>query len=133
MDQLRTCARALAVLLLAGCAAAAGPGQVTGQLAGRLLMEGGAIGPGGQQPGRRPIPGTVTVTATGRPRAAVRVGRSGDFSVQLPPGRYQVSGRSPFLTEASNGSELELPCSQPLSVTVTAGHTATITITCIVP
>ena len=75
----------------------------------------------------------MTVTAAGRQRAAVRVGRSGDFSLQLPPGRYQVSGRSPFLTEASNGSEKELPCPQPLSVTVTAGHTATITVTCIAP
>ena len=52
MDQLRTCAGALALLLLAGCAASAGPGHVTGRLAGRLLMEGGAIGPGGQQPFR---------------------------------------------------------------------------------
>ena len=132
MDQLRTCAAALAWLLLAGCAAIAGPGHVAGHLAGRLLMEGGAIGPGGQQPGRRPIPGTVTVTAAGRQRAAVRVGPSGDFSLQLPPGRYQVSGRSPFITQASNGSELVLPCSQHLSVTITTGHTATIAVTCIV-
>ena len=134
MNQLRTCACLLAALLLAGCAAAGG-GQapVAGHLAGRLVMEGGPIGPGGQQPGGRPIPGTVTVTAAGHRRVTVRVGPSGTFSVRLPPGRYQLSGRSPDIMEVSNGSEQELPCSQPSSVTVTARQTAVVAVTCIVP
>jgi hypothetical protein len=133
MDHLRTCACALALLLLAGCAATAGQGQATGHLAGRLLMEGGPIGPGGQQPNQRPISGTVTSIATGRQRVTVRVGHTGTFTAKLPPGRYQVSGRSPSIVEASGGSDLELPCSPPLSVTVAAGRTATIAVTCIVP
>jgi hypothetical protein len=121
MGYLRTCVRALALLLLAGCAATAATGQPTGDVSGRFLMEGGPLGPGGQQPPERAISGRVTFTAAGGHDVTVRVGR------------YEVSGRSPSLVEVSDGSDLELPCSPPLSVTVTAGHTATITVTCIVP
>ena len=137
MKHLRTCACLLAALLMAGCAGTVGQAPVTGHLAGRLVMEGGPMGPGGQQPGERPMRGTVTFTAAGHRQVAVQVGASGTFSVQLPPGTYQVSGRSPAI-QTSNGSgasgtEQELPCSQPLSAKITAGHTATITVTCIVP
>jgi hypothetical protein len=133
MIQLRTCACVLA-LLTAGCAAAEGqaPAAAIGHLAGRLVMEGGALGPGGQQPGERPLSGTVTFTAAGHRRVTVQVGASGRFSVRLPPGTYQVSGGSPFI-DTSSGNEQELPCSQPLSAKVTAGHTANVTVTCYVP
>jgi hypothetical protein len=140
MNQLRSCAGVLAALLLTGCAAAAGQvGQQasprTGHVTGRLLMEGGPLRPGGQQPGQRPIRGTVTftATATGHPRVAVQVGPSGAFSVPLPPGRYQISGRSPDITEVDGGSRREPPCSQPLSATVTTGHTVTVSVICVVP
>jgi hypothetical protein len=106
---------------------------MTGHVAGRLVMEGGPLRPGGRQPGRRPIPGTVTFTSAGHRRVMVRVGPSGTFSVRLPPGRYHVSGRSPRIIEVSSGAERELPCSQPLAVTVTIQHTAAIAVTCIVP
>ena len=96
-------------------------------------MEGGPLGPGSQQPGERPIPGTVTFTAAGHQRIAVKVGPSGAFSVPLPPGRYQVSGRSPNITEVDGGSTQDPPCSQPVSATVTAGHTATVAVICVVP
>jgi hypothetical protein len=141
MNQLRRCAHALGVLLLAGglagCAATGGhghaTGRVVGQVTGELLMEGGAIGPGGQQPGPCPIPGTVSFTAAGHQLVAVGVGPSGTFSVQLPPGRYDASGRSPFIAQVRDGSKLQLPCSQPVPVTVSARQTAIITVTCIVP
>jgi hypothetical protein len=156
MKTLRTCAcllaaLALATLALAGCATASqsghtsltshtGAAAVTGHLTGRFVMEGGPISPTGQQPGERPIPGTVTVTAAGHRRATIQVGASGRFSAWLPPGRYQVSGRSPDIEQASSAQAgsganqgVELPCSQPLSVTITAGHTAAVTLTCIVP
>jgi hypothetical protein len=130
-------------LLLAGCAGAGsagagytritGPAPVQGHLAGRLVMEGGPMGPGGQQPGERPMAGTVTFTAAGHQPVAVKVGSSGAFSVPLPPGRYRVSGRSPDIMEVDGGHSRELPCSQPTSATVTAGHTATITLSCVVP
>ena len=103
-------------------------------MTGRLLIEGGPIGPGGQQPGERPIPGTVTFTAAGHRPVSVGVGTSGKFSAWLAPGRYRVAGRSPDIeTVTSSGKTVEQTCSQPLSVTVSARHAATIAVVCIVP
>jgi hypothetical protein len=96
-------------------------------------MEGGPLGPGGKQPGEQAMSGTVTVTSAGLQPVTVTVGSSGTFSVPLPPGRYQVSGRSPDVMEIDGGHSRELPCSQPTSAVVTAGQTATITLTCVVP
>jgi hypothetical protein len=106
LSPLRASAATLALSLLAGCA---GHMPLTGQVAGRLLRE------GGPQSGQ-PMPGTVAFTAAGLPRVTVRAGSSGIFSVQLPPGNYHVSG----------------PCSQSFPVTVTAHHTTKINVTCIV-
>ena len=115
MSASRTSAGLLAALLLAGCTAPSGPGPVTGEVAGRLVRVGGPPGPGGQ-PGQQPMPGTV-IFASAAHRVTVRVGKSGSFSVRLPPGRYRVSG----------------PCSRPSPVTVSARHTAHIKIICVVP
>ena len=95
-------------------------------------MEGGPLGPGGKQPGERPMSGTVTFTAAGHHGGHGQGGVLGKFSVPLPPGRYQVSGRSPDVMEVDGGRSRELPCSQPASVVVTAGQTATITLACVV-
>ena len=161
MNQLRTCACVLGALLLTGCTAAsaagypaagaaahtaagaagratgptlAGTARAAGHVTGRLLIEGGPISLGGQQPGERPIPGTVTFTAAGRRPVAVGVGASGKFLVWLKPGRYQVAGRSPDIeTVTSSGRYVEQTCSRPLSVTVSARHTAIIAVVCIVP
>lgn len=138
MNVLRTCTCALAAVLLAGCAAAsaqshAAKAPATGHVTGRLLMEGGAISLDDPQPGERPIPGTVTFTA-GYQQVAVQVGSSGRITAWLPPGTYQVTGRSPYIeTVSGSGTPQELPCAQLTSATVTAGHTTTITLTCIVP
>jgi len=96
-------------------------------------MEGGPLGPGGKQPGERAMSGTVTAAVAGHQPVTVTVGSSGTFSVPLPPGRYQVSGRSPDVMEIDGGQRRELPCSQPASAVVTAGQAATITLTCVVP
>jgi hypothetical protein len=138
MKPLRACACALTGLLLtglaAGCASAGGQVQpATGHLAGKLVMEGGLLEPGGKQPAERPMSGTVTFTSAGRQAVTVKVGSSGEFSVPLPPGRYQVSGRSPGIVEVDGGRSRELPCSLPTSVVVSAGNTATVTLACIVP
>jgi hypothetical protein len=161
MSQLRTCACLLGALLLTGCTAvgaaehatghtaagaaehtaagaaehtAAGPTRATGQVTGRLLIEGGPVGPYGQQPGERPIPGTVTFTTARHRPVSVGVGASGRFSVWLPPGRYQAAGRSPdIITVTDSGRDLEQTCSGPVSVIVTGQHTATIAVVCIVP
>jgi hypothetical protein len=146
MSQLRTCACLAAALLLAGCTAAGAAehpasgyaagnqARAAGHVTGRLLIEGGPIAPGGQQPGARPIPGTVTFAAAGHRPVPVRVGTSGKFSAWLPPGRYRVAGRSPDIeTVTSSGKTVEQTCSQPLSVTVSAHRAATIAVVCIVP
>jgi hypothetical protein len=101
--------------------------------------------PGGNQPGPRSIRGVVTFTTAGDRPVTVRVGPSGIFSVGLPAGRYRVSGRSPAVMTVSNGAvvsergrllsgtEWERPCSLPLSVTVSAHHTARAAVICAVP
>ena len=119
--------------LAAGCASAGAQTPSSGHLRGKLVMEGGPLGPGGKQPGERPMSGTVTFTAAGHQPVTVKVGASGTFSVPLPPGRYHVSGRSPDIMEIDGGRSRELPCSQPTSAVITAGQTATITLTCVVP
>ncbi|HEY6314360.1 MAG TPA: hypothetical protein VIY52_26690 [Streptosporangiaceae bacterium] len=140
MNYLRACGCALAALVLAGCATASAEPTAptghpaTGHLTGRFLMEGGPISPGGQQPGERPISGTVILTAAGHRSVTVEVGPSGSFSKQLPPGNYQMSGRSPDIeTGSGSGKPQALPCSQPTSVTITAGHTARVDVVCYVP
>ena len=119
--------------LAAGCASAGAQTPSSGHLRGKLVMEGGPMGPGGKQPGERPMSGTVTFTAAGHQPVTVKVGASGTFSVPLPPGRYHVSGRSPHIMEIDGGRSRELPCSQPTSAVVAAGQTSTITLACIVP
>jgi hypothetical protein len=137
MKPLRVPACLLGGLLLtglaAGCASAAAQPPASGHLTGRLVMEGGPMGPDGKQPGERAMSGTVTVTSAGHHPVTVTVGSSGTFSVPLSPGRYQVSGRSPDVMEIDGGRSRELSCSQPTSAMVTAGQTATITLTCVVP
>src|SRR6266487_1982946 len=119
--------------LAAGCASAGAQPPTSGHLTGRLVMEGGPLGPGGKQPGERAMSGTVTFSTAGHQPITVKVGSSGTFSVPLPAGRYQVSGASPEVMEIDGGRSREVPCSQPTSAVVSAGQTATITLTCVVP
>jgi len=109
-----------------------GAGATT--VTGRFVIEGGPVRPGGGQPGERPLRGTVTFTAAGQRPVSVLVGRSGTFSVALPPGTYHVAGRSPAIMEVSgSGAQYEAPCSSPLTVHVAGQHTLKIAVTCIVP
>ena len=106
LNLLRATAAALPAVLLAGCA---GPEPLTGVVTGRLMSE------GGRGPGQQPMAGTVTFTVAGQRRATVQAGKAGTFSVQLPPGRYQVSG----------------PCLQSFPVTVTAHRTSRVNVICL--
>lgn len=130
MSRLQAVTGVAAIVLLSACAPALAhaPAVVhapaSGTVTGKLQIEGGPISPGGQQPGKRPVPGTVRFTSTRQHRVTVRVGNSGAFSVHLPPGTYAVCSRSP----AAQG-----PCSQARRVTVTARHTTKIAFTFIVP
>jgi hypothetical protein len=158
MNRLTAGAGALAVLLLAACGGTtaaggaagtmdtsatgtgaattgtAGTGSGTATVTGRFFMEGGPVRPGGDQPGERPLRGTVTFTAAGERTVSVPVGRAGIFSVALAAGTYHVSGRSPEIMEVSGGgAQHETVCSRPLTVHVTGQHALKITVTCIVP
>ena len=122
-----------AMLLPAACAAACGQASAPGTVTGRLIMDGGPIGPHGQQPGAHAIPGTVKFTGSQDQVVTIRTGRTGVFSGQLPAGRYSVSYRSTHLLAAGSGGTFHQTWSQPVSVTVTADHTTKITLTAYVP
>jgi hypothetical protein len=113
-----------AIMLLCACTPALAHTSAAGTVTGKLQIEGGPIGPGGQQPGKRPTPGTVQFTSTRHRRITVRVGDSGAFSVQLPPGIYSACSRS---------AGVQGPCSQARHVAVTARHTTEIAFTFFVP
>jgi hypothetical protein len=145
MNQWRTCACVLGALLLTGCTAAGAaeyaasqgtsqpPAQATGHLTGKLSIEGGPIGPGGKQPGERPIPGTVTLTAAGHRPVTIKVGNAGKFSAWLPSGRYRVIWRSPAVITVTDSGHEEQTSSPAPPVTISARHVATITLVAIVP
>jgi hypothetical protein len=145
MNQWRTCACVLGALLLTGCTAAGAaeyaasqgtsqpPARATGHLTGKLSIEGGPIGPGGKQPGERPIPGTVTLTAAGHRPVTIKVGNSGKFSAWLPSGRYRVIWRSPAVITVTDSGHEEQTSSPAPPVTISARHVATITLVAIVP
>jgi hypothetical protein len=158
MRRLRAITGIVALLLLADCTAASGQpagagqpssygqgsgsghgaghglGSAEGTVTGRLVREGGPLGPGGTQPAERLLPGSVQFTAARGRSVVVQVGTSGRFSVRLPSGTYSVSGRSPDIMEVSaNGSQHETVCSVPLHVTITPPHTAKIDVICVVP
>ena len=122
-----------AMLLPAACTAAYGQPPAPGTVTGRLMMDGGPIGPHGQQPGAHAIPGTVKFTGSQDQVVTIRTGRTGVFSGQLPAGRYSVSYRSPHLLAAGSGGTFHQTWSKPVSVTVTADHTTKITLTAYVP
>ena len=121
------------MLPLAACTAAPGQATARGTVIGRMVREGGPLGPGGRQPGTLPIPGTVKITGADHRVVLVRTTSAGRFSVRLPAGRYLVSDRTPrILTVGSDGIGRQT-WSRPVPVTVTARHTTRVTLTSIVP
>jgi hypothetical protein len=125
-----------ALLLLAGCAADPGQArtdQARGTVTGRMVREGGPLGPGGQQPGTHPMPGTVRFTSGRHQVIKVQTSRLGTFSVQLPPGRYLVSDRSPRLLLVGTDGISRQTWSRPVTVVVTAHHITRVTLASIVP
>jgi hypothetical protein len=105
-----------------------------GKVVGTFIRVGGPLGQGGVQPPNVPLAGTVQFSSAHRRTVAVRVGKSGRFSLWLPPGQYQAVGSSPSLSEVlSSGATLVSPCSMRVPVTVVTSRSVRITVTCVVP
>jgi hypothetical protein len=105
-----------------------------GKVVGTFIRVGGPLGQGGVQPPDVPLSGTVQFSSAHRRTLAVRVGKSGQFSLWLPAGQYQAVGSSPSLSEVlSSGATRVSPCSLRVPVTVEAGRPVRITVTCVVP
>lgn len=124
------------VMLAAGCAAAsannAAHNPARGVVTGSFVREGGPLRPGGLQPRKVPLPGLVEFISADGHVFRVRIEVAGKFKVSLPAGRYSVSGTSPDIGTGRAGGR-QRPCSQPVSVTVTAHHTVKVTVACTVP
>jgi hypothetical protein len=153
MNVLKIAAGACAPLLLVACAAgpAAGHHGAAGQ-AGQGLAQsappparlgtvtgvfhrvGGPIGPHGQQPKVVPLTGRMRFSRRGHPAVIIPVGRSGRFTVQLPPGTYRVTGITPdIVTVLDNGRQLDGRCHAAHDLRVRPGRTGHITVVCAVP
>jgi hypothetical protein len=92
-----------------------------GTISGHLLLVGG---PNGVSP--TPVGGyIVAMRAPNHPLVTAQkkvIGADGSFSVQVPPGRYFISGTSPRF---GNGT-----CSSDGQLTVTTGHTTVADVLC---
>jgi hypothetical protein len=77
------------IMVLAGCGGGPDPGHV---VPGRFVRAGGPA-PGAPFP----LPGTITARAATGQSFTATAGRDGRFTLSLPPGRYQVTGRSPLI------------------------------------
>ncbi len=105
-----------------------------GKAVGSFTRVGGPLGQDGQQPPSVPLSGTLSLSAAHRRTLAVRVGKSGRFTVWLPAGAYRVSGRSPSILEIlASGATLESACSQQVPVTVVAAQAVHVSVICSVP
>jgi hypothetical protein len=106
----------------------------SGTVAGRFFVQGGPMKPGGHEPRRHPVPGTIQFRTAHRPAVVVKVGRSGRFSARLAPGRYTATARTPRIVEITpGGKHRETPCAPPRHLTVRAHHRTHLVITCYVP
>ena len=78
-------ALAAGITVLAGCGGQGYHQTVHGQF----------VAVGGPAPGSYPLPCTIIARAAGGQTFTATAGRSGRFTLSLPPGGYRVTGRSP--------------------------------------
>jgi hypothetical protein len=105
-----------------------------GIVTGTFTRVGGPLLPGGKQPIPVPLTGTVIFSAGHHRTLAVRIGKTGRFSVALPAGTYSVTGRSPSLGGLSaSGALTGPPCGPPAPVTVASARTVHVSVVCPVP
>lgn len=86
---------------------------------------------GGPAPGvRLPLPGHIVATNTAGRRFTVTVGKSGLFTMWLPPGTYRLTGHSP----RAHVGRHEMRCAAPRPVHARAGSpTPRVKVICSVP
>jgi len=114
----RTVARvgAVLVLLMAGPSGCGGHTQ-TGTLSGRALQYGGPLNPttGKQALNGTPGGGIVVSVVTPGHTASATTGPDGEFSFQLHPGRYTVTGCVTTTVQVHAGQHLvhDLVCPVP--------------------
>jgi hypothetical protein len=80
---------AVGIAVLTGCGASAGYQQ---NVTGRFVRVGGPA-PGSPVP----LPGTITARSASGQTFTTTSGTNGRFKLSLPPGSYQVTGRSPLM------------------------------------
>ena len=125
---------AAATLAAASAGPDSRPASSGGTVTGRLLIEGGPISiRSGQQPRKRPIPGTIRFTSTRSRTVTARADSSGTFTARLPAGTYDVSFRTPRILEVTGNGTSHQTWSSPSTVTVTPRHTSRIILISIVP
>jgi hypothetical protein len=112
--------RAVAGVAMAIAASVSGcsSGSPSGTLTVSVIQEGGPITPGGQTP-RNPVGNAPVLVTGGTQTWTAHTGKAGSATITLPPGTYQV---------------IDPECNQgPRTVSISAGGSATVPITCIVP
>ena len=112
------CAALAVVVVLAGCSRDSSRGTLTGH----VYMVGGPVvrGPG---PAARPLAGRVVATG-GAGSYTADVGSDGAYTLQVPPGRYEVSATSPSYNDGLS------PCRVAGTVIVAANTERTVDIYC---
>jgi hypothetical protein len=93
------------------------------------IVRGAFVRVGGPAPGSPvPLPGTITArTAMGKTFTAT-TGRDGRFALWLPPGAYQVTGRSPLMQSG------QMICAATAELQVSPGQPARhVAVVCSIP
>jgi hypothetical protein len=108
---------ALGIVFLAGCGGSPGDQQA---------VPGTFVRVGGPSPGSPvPLPGTITARAATGQTFTATAGRSGRFTLSVPPGRYHVTGRSPLMQSG------QVACAATAELRVTRGKPAgPVTVVC---
>jgi hypothetical protein len=136
--------RSAAAVLMAGIAALAGcagrpvdqhtaDGPVHQQAADgpvyQQAVPGTFMREGGPAPGSPvPLPGTITAHGVTGQTFTATAGPNGRFTLSLPPGSYDVTGRSPLMQSG------QAACPAAAELRVTRGKPASpVTVVCIVP
>lgn len=92
-----------------GCTGHANAAQ--GTVSGIFLMVGGPASIADPNGVRLPLPGHVIAVSTAGERFTVSTGKSGRFTMPLPPGTYHLAGYSPRVHV--NGQEMRCGAAHP--------------------